>query len=119
VLQVIHNYHAPGGTELHTQEIVERISDRFRQTVLFPGPVGAWTDISEAASEADIRVAVLNRANTTPSHLFLGQPGDLRNAVVEENFRQFVAGGDYDIVHFQHLAGWASLRLPRIARELG
>ncbi|MGA2248629.1 MAG: glycosyltransferase, partial [Verrucomicrobiota bacterium] len=120
VLQVIHNYNAPGGTELHTQEIVERISNRFRQTVTFPGNIGEWSDFSEVTSPAGIRIAVMNRLNAAPTHLYLGsQPGDVRNAAVEANFRQFVAGGDYDLIHFQHLAGWASLQLPRIAKELG
>ena len=119
VLQVIHSYNLPGGTELHTQDVVDRLVKRFRQTVVFPGQIPAWTDFAEASSKSVARVVVFNRGNVAPTHRYLGQPGDLRSALVEESFSQFIAGGDYDIVHFQHLAGWGSLRLPRIAKEQG
>ncbi|MCA9774366.1 MAG: glycosyltransferase, partial [Myxococcales bacterium] len=54
-----------------------------------------------------------------PAEAFLGISADLMNQTVEANFSRALAGGRYDIVHFQHLAGWSSLMLPLIAKAQG
>ena len=46
VLQVLHSYHALGGTELHSRSVVEGTADEFRTTVLFTGEIDiAYSDI--------------------------------------------------------------------------
>ena len=57
VLHVIHNFDAPGGTELHTHNIIDGLSSRFHSTVIYPSSLpGQWVDIA-AEKRTDISVS--------------------------------------------------------------
>ena len=120
ILHVLHSFDVPGGTELHTRRIIDGLADRYRATAIYPQELAQdWADLSWQTPAEHLRTVGLRRANATAADYFLGIPGDVGNRLVEENFARFVAGGDYDIVHFQHLANWDTLRLPLIAKGLG
>ncbi|MGA7800093.1 MAG: FkbM family methyltransferase [Gammaproteobacteria bacterium] len=124
VLHVIHSFDVPGGTELHTRRLIDGLEKRYRSTVMFPGrnTKAERSDYVEFHSEqrdSHLRVVELRERNVVARERFVGIAGDLDNAIVEGNFTRFVAGGDYDIVHFQHLAHWDSLLLPVLAKALG
>ncbi|GEM_PF-2091306 len=123
VMHVIHSLHAPGGTEQHTKRIIEAISGSFRATVLLPerktDAGDEHYDFRVSSDSPDCRVVELGARNIDPELKILGIPSDIKDERVEEHFFRFLAGGDYDIVHFQHLMNWNSLRLPLIAKALG
>ncbi|MBZ0252229.1 MAG: glycosyltransferase, partial [Candidatus Methylomirabilis sp.] len=120
VLHVLHSFGALGGTELHTQQMIDGLSARFRATVLFPHPQpDLWTDMVSGRPRDGLRLVRFSKENAASVESFLGVSGDLSNRTVEGNFARFLAGSDCEIVHFQHLAAWSSLALPFIAKELG
>ena len=119
ILQVIHNFEAPAGTELHTQNIVEGLASRFHSTVIFPSPQPTlWSDLTAVQKSESLRIVRMAKENAQAQDLFVGFSGDLSSRGVEEKFARFLIGGDYEIVHFQHLADWNSLLLPFIAKAL-
>lgn len=124
VLHVIHSFDVPGGTELHTRNVIEGLAGGYRSTVIYPGnretsKAHDYTDYHIERRSPHLRVVELRERNVVSEESFLGIAADVENAVVEGNFTRFIAGGDYDIVHFQHLAYWDSLLLPIVAKSLG
>lgn len=120
ILHVIHNFDAPGGTELHTRSIIDGLSSRFHSTVIFPASMqDQWTDLAARDVNKNLRVLKLRRESFRVDNSFLEIPGDLTNKYVENVFSNFLSGGNYRIVHFQHLSGWNSLLLPLIAKHQG
>ena len=120
VLHVIHNFDAPGGTELHTHNIIDGLSSRFHSTVIYPSSLpGQWVDIAAREENGYLRVLKLQKEAITVSNSFLGLYGDLINEDVETTFSNFLRGSNHAIVHFQHLIGWDSLLLPLIAKHQG
>ena len=120
ILHVIHNFDAPGGTELHTRNIIDGLSTRFHSTVIYPAHIPErWTDLEPKEVDEHLRVVKLRKESITVSDTFLGIPGDLINEDVETIFSNFLRGGNYEIVHFQHLIGWDTLLLPLIAKRQG
>ncbi len=120
VLQVMHSFDMPGGTELHTRQIIDRVASDVRTTVLYPKLITAgWTDIEECSADDDLRVLGYRKQNVPGTERFIGNAGGLQNELAELSFARLIAGGDYDTVHFQHLAHWDTLRLPLIAKALG
>lgn len=120
VLHVIHNFDAPGGTELHTRNIIDGLSTRFHSTVIYPASLpGKWIDLESREVDEHLRIVKLRKESITVSDTFLGIPGDLINEDLETIFSNFLRGGNYEIVHFQHLSGWNSLLLPLIAKRQG
>jgi GT2 family glycosyltransferase/cytochrome c-type biogenesis protein CcmH/NrfG len=120
VLHVMHNFDAPGGTELHTRSVMEGLSLKFQSTVLYPAPIPErLVDITSREEGPNLRIVQLRRENIDVHDVFYGQPGDLTNEYVETVFFKFLSSGDYAIVHFQHLAGLDSLLLPIIAKDNG
>ena len=120
VLHVIHNFDAPGGTELHTRNIIDGLSTRFHSTVIYPASLpGKWIDLEPREVNEHLRIVKLRKASITVSDTFLGISGDLINEKLDAIFTNFLRGGNYEIVHFQHLGGWNSLLLPLIAKRQG
>jgi len=120
VLQVMHSFDVPGGTELHTRQIIDRVGAAVRTTVLYPKLItNGWTDIEAGAVDDDLRVLAYRKQNVAGTQRFIGIAGGLQNELAERSFARLIEGGDYDIVHFQHLAHWDTLRLPLIAKALG
>jgi glycosyltransferase involved in cell wall biosynthesis/radical SAM superfamily enzyme YgiQ (UPF0313 family) len=119
VLHVIHSIFAKGGTELHTLNVVSRITEKIRSTIFLPHTVAAWLDVEAEQIQEFIRVALLNELIIKSNEHFNEYAGGLFNDSVELKFAQFLSGGDYSIVHFQHLIKWDSLILPFIAKALG
>jgi len=120
VLYVIHNFDALGGTELHTRELIDGLSSRFRSTVFYPARIPKqWTDLSSRDEGDHLRLVKLRKENMAVNDYFLSEAGDLTSSYVETTFTKFLRGGDYSIVHFQHLAGLNSLLLPLIAKSSG
>ena len=111
VLHVVHSFWVPGGTELHTRQMVDGTANAFRSTVLYPGQLsGDWLDMKVEEQSEHLRVVALRKENAAAEDRFLGVAGSIGDETMEVAFARFLAGGDYDIVHFQHLAHWASLR---------
>lgn len=119
VLHVIHSIFAKGGTELHTLNVISRISENFRSTVFLPHTTASWVDVEAGQVKEFVRVAFLNDQIVQSNEYFCGYPNELLNDLVEHKFAQFLSGGDYNIVHFQHLIKWNSFLLPFIAKALG
>lgn len=119
ILHVIHNFDACGGTELHTRGIIDGLSGKFRSTVIYPElQPQLWSDMSSEQKADHLRVVKIVKENQMAKESFLGFAGDLSSRVIEENVARFIAGGDYEIVHIQHLADWSTLLVPLIAKEL-
>ena len=120
VLHVLHKFDSPGGTELHTRNIIDGLSSRFHSTVIYPTSIpDQWTDIAPGEETGHLRVLKLRKESANASDSFLGAQGDLSNAHVETVFSNFLRGGNPPIVHFQHLGDWGSLLLPLIAKHQG
>ncbi|MBZ0182679.1 MAG: TDP-N-acetylfucosamine:lipid II N-acetylfucosaminyltransferase [Melioribacteraceae bacterium] len=119
VLNVIHNFNAPGGTELHTQDISELNTKDFQISVIYPKLLNDYyADARSYYNDKNIRIIEIARENNLANEHFNNNPGDLSSTVIEENFTNFLIGGDYEIIHFQHLLNWSSLFLPFIAKKL-
>jgi|GEM_PF-1641380 len=119
ILNVIHNFNSPGGTELHTQDISELNSEDFRISVIYPKSLNYdYTDAKSYYFNNNIRIIQVAKENNLANEHFNNNPGDLTSSLIEENFTNFIIGGDYDIIHFQHLINWSSLFLPLIAKKL-
>lgn len=120
ILHVIHSFDMPGGTELHTRNIIDGLSSRFHSTVIYPASVpGQWIDLEAKEVDGYLRVLKLRKESIMVSDSFIGAPGDLINEDVENIFASLMRGVNYAIVHFQHLIGWDSLLLPIIAKHQG
>ena len=120
ILQVMHNYDVPGGTELHTANILDGLKKEFRSTVIYPAPMPhLWSDMVTQRADSTLRIIRMRRENASVQDFFLEFPAELMNPIVEGNFARLVAGGDYDLIHFQHLGGWGTMLLPLIAKALG
>jgi GT2 family glycosyltransferase/glycosyltransferase involved in cell wall biosynthesis len=120
LLQVLHSYHALGGTELHSRSIVEGVAEDFRTTVIFPGETGSdERDFQSVSDHEWFRVFSYRRAHVEGAPRLCGHVASLRHAVVEASFTRLVAGGQVALVHFQHLLDWGTLELPVIAKRLG
>jgi len=115
ILQVIHSYEVAAGTELHTKQVIDHNKDLFDFTVAYPSTrVREYLDLEDQPGNP--RVIRLRKPQ---HHLHVLDNGvDIRNQHIEEKFGQLLQG-DYDIVHFQHLAGWGSLMLPLLAKQYG
>ncbi len=120
VLHVLHNFDAPGGTELHTRNIIDGLSSRFHSTVLFPASLPEqWVDLAAKEVNGYLRVLKLRKETVVVTDSFLEIYGDLTNEYVETIFSNFLRGCRPSIVHFQHLGGWSSMLLPLIAKDQG
>jgi GT2 family glycosyltransferase/MoaA/NifB/PqqE/SkfB family radical SAM enzyme/Flp pilus assembly protein TadD/glycosyltransferase involved in cell wall biosynthesis len=120
VLHVLHNFDAPGGTELHTRNIIDGLSSRFHSTVLFPASLPEqWVDLAAKEVNGHLRVLKLRKETVVVTDSFLEIYGDLTNEYVETIFSYFLRGSSPSIVHFQHLGGWSSMLLPLIAKDQG
>ncbi|MCE5242588.1 MAG: glycosyltransferase [Desulfobacteraceae bacterium] len=120
VLHVVHNFAVRAGTELHTRQMIDANARWLRSTVAFPYPLDhLWTDMVSERPAEHLRVIRVARENTASEELFVGLPAGVNCGMIERNMAQLMAGGDYDIVHFQHLGAWNTLMLPFIAKMLG
>ncbi len=120
ILHVIHNFDAPGGTELHTRTIIDGLADQYISTVIYPSKLGnLYVDAISKEISNHLRVVKVAQENNLAVEHFGGLPADLYSSVIEENFARFINGGNYKIVHFQHLSGWSTLLLPIIAKKMG
>jgi GT2 family glycosyltransferase/glycosyltransferase involved in cell wall biosynthesis/SAM-dependent methyltransferase len=120
ILHVIHSFDMLGGTELHTRNIIDGLSPRFHSTVIYPASVpDQWIDLTAKDVNGYLRILKLRKELIMVSDSFIGAPGDLINEDVEDIFASFIRGGNYSVVHFQHLIGWDSLLLPIIAKHQG
>lgn len=119
VLHVIHSFFHKAGTELHTLNMVSCESNSYRSTVLFPHDYPDWVDFQTKRINDFLRLAMINCHCIQGNEHFIGVPNELWNDLVENNFAQFLRGGDYEIVHFQHLIKWTTFLLPFIAKRLG
>ena len=119
ILHVIHNFNAPGGTELHTSNIINGVANDFNSTVIYPiAESRLWTDMDSERVSENLRVVKFINDKKNSNEYFLGNSADLENELVESNFAKFLIGGNFETVHFQHLLGWSSLMLPFIAKQL-
>jgi GT2 family glycosyltransferase/glycosyltransferase involved in cell wall biosynthesis len=120
ILNVVHNFNAPGGTELHTKDIANFISNSFRISIMYPAALGySYTDAKTKFIFPNIREIQIAKENNMANEHFNNNPGDIFSGLIEKNFANFLYGGDYDIVHFQHLLNWSTLLLPFIAKQSG
>ncbi len=120
VLHVIHSYGVLAGTELFTKNLADGLAESYRSTVFYPvAQPDLWTDITSERLNEHTRLLRISRENAVPKDYFSGFPAELTNSVMETSFARVLAGGDYDIVHFQHLGGWPTLLLPFIAKSFG
>ena len=120
VLHVMHNFDAPGGTELHTRNIIDGLAEQLRSTVIYPASLpDQWVDLAAKEVNGYLRVLKLRKESIAVNDSFLELYGDLTNPFVETVFSNILRGGRYSIVHFQHLGGWSSLLLPLIAKDQG
>lgn len=119
VLQVLHRLESRGGIEEHVRSLVNELKGEVAFTLVLPDRAGgAWTDFTEERPVAHLRVLRMNPDLFTPGVEVIGHRAQPADESVEQAFRQLLAGG-FDIVHFQSLVGWNTLRLPAIAREAG
>ncbi|MDP4173537.1 MAG: glycosyltransferase [Bacteroidota bacterium] len=120
ILHVIHNFGALGGTELHTKNIAEGLKKKFDFTIIYPhADRSLWSDMKEECTSDNIRIIKYNnvlKENHSRGGRFIIFPEDLENIYVERYFSKIISGGDYDIIHFQHLGEWSSLLLPMVAK---
>ena len=120
ILHVMHNFNAAGGTELHTRNIIDGLATEFDSTVVYPATLGfTYTDAKSKKVADHLREVKFAKENNLAVEHFGGLPADLYSNVIEENFIRFLKGGNYDIIHFQHLSGWSTLQLPIIAKRMG
>lgn len=119
VLHVIHMFLTSGGTDSHTLNMICGEARRYRSTVLYPHRFPEMIDINAQQANEILRLAMLSVHCIKSDEFFSGFPHALWNDVIERKFLQFVRGGDYEIVHFQHLLFWTSFLLPFIAKALG
>ncbi|MCU7833908.1 MAG: glycosyltransferase [gamma proteobacterium symbiont of Taylorina sp.] len=136
LLMVLHNSLKAGGTEIHSYEIAEGIKNKFNVSVIYPADLNPlWADMVDqnfdtgvAESDKDkhskatansIRNIAYQIENIKCNYYINNLPATIRNYLVEENFTRFLIGGQYPVIHFQHLAKWGTLALPLIAKKLG
>ena len=119
VLQVLHHYEARGGIEEHTRGVINELRDEIAFNVVVPhfARVG-WTDFAVERTATHLRLARMNPDLVQPGIYVIAHAANVSDPGVEAAFSNLLAGG-YDVVHFQSLVGWNSLRLPRIARAAG
>lgn len=119
ILHVMHNFNVAGGTELHTSNLVNGLADEFDSTVIYPAPLGyLYTDAVSKKLSKHLREVKFAKENNLSVEHFGGLPADLYSNLIEENFTRFLKGGNYNIVHFQHLSGWSTFLLPLIAKRM-
>ncbi|HEX5130254.1 MAG TPA: glycosyltransferase, partial [Usitatibacter sp.] len=107
-----------GGIEEHQSATVRQLAGEVAFTVIAPGPpVGAPVD-PPFARIPGVRVTRPALHGHAVALRVIGLPAETRDARAEEAFRRELANG-HDLVHFQSVVGWNTLRLPRIAREAG
>lgn len=120
ILFVMHSFNAPGGTELHTRKIIDGLSSDYNSTVIYPESLGyLYSDAVTIKTIDYLREIKVAKENNLAIEHFGGLPADLNSSIIEQNFARFLIGGNYDIVHFQHLSNWSTLTLPLIAKKLG
>ena len=120
LLQVLHSYDTLGGTELHSRSVIAGVAHDWRTTVLYPDDgVPPGQDLRSREADDGVRVLVYPKSRVTAGPRLFGEAAALTDPLLEASFGQLVAGGGYSVVHFQHLLGWGSLELPRVAREAG
>ncbi|MBB1074204.1 glycosyltransferase [Rhodoferax sp. 4810] len=120
LLQVLHAYASLGGTELHSRHIIDGIADQWRVTVLFPDVVtNPYTTFETVAHNEFVRVLKYPKHIAQDELVIFGHSASLQHSETEQIFAQLIRGGHVQIVHFQHLIGWRTLRLPLIAKTLG
>jgi len=118
VLQVVHSFEVPAGTELHTRQIVDANTHRISSTVLFPSDLKPWYDAITEEEEGGVLKIKMNRNLMPVEHAVRGATVSLRSRMVERFFSEAVLGSDAQVVHFQHLQNFGSFQLPQIAKSL-
>ncbi len=119
VLHVVHGLTAEAGTEIHTRWMIERTRDRVASAVLYPSSTGSGEELEvEPGAWGEVRIR-LAPAEGRAAPMIRGSPATLRDPRVEGLFAEIVSATRTRVVHFQHTAGFGTLRLPVVAREAG
>jgi GT2 family glycosyltransferase/glycosyltransferase involved in cell wall biosynthesis len=110
VLQVSHTYGPRGGTELHVQDLHEHA----------PDDVSAAVVTARSTPEMRERLDVITLPFAPPvQDPVLGYSTETRGALVRRWWSDVLLGERPDVVHVQHLLGYGSLELPRMAKDAG
>lgn len=118
VLQVVHSFEEPAGTELHTRHIVDANTHRISSSVLYPRDLDPWYDAITEEEERGVLKIKMNQKLMPVEHVVRGATVSLRSRMIERFFSEVVLGSDTQVVHFQHLQNFGSFQLPQIAKSL-
>lgn len=118
VLQVVHSFEEPAGTELHTRHLVDANTYRISSTVLYPRDLDPWYDAITEEEERGVLKIMMNQKLMPVERVVRGATESLRSRMVERFFSEVVLGSDAQVVHFQHLQNFGSFQLPQIAKSL-
>lgn len=119
VLYLLHNWGGFGGLEVYTRRLVKALDDRVEFSVMYPTRAGFDVDCCINIGPIGVTQIMLN-PRLVYADLYVREfPLDIVAPKVEHWFEQILEGLKPDIVHFHHLAGFGSMRLPRIAKDNG
>jgi glycosyltransferase involved in cell wall biosynthesis len=119
VIQVLHNFGAPGGTELHTRQLVDGLVDEINSVVIYPQDLPPIVDAVTVCEERGPITIAVNQKLVAVERVFKGAPTNLRSPLIEACFARILAASAAEVVHFQHLQNLGSLLLPQLAQALG
>lgn len=121
ILVVAHRFESYGGVEEHIRDIANQLRGDFDFDILYPGPstMTGWFDFECNRVSDWLRLARINPEIINNSLAYSGFSASIECISSESAFARFLKHHPAKTVHFQHVAGWGSLRLPTIAREIG
>jgi len=124
VLYVCHHWGEVGGLEVFAKRLVETLASEIEITVLYPRASRKdWGDQLEDGvihQDASGVMRIVMSPRLVQSKVSLGLfPFDFEAQHVEDFFQFTVRALAPDVVHFQHLGGYGTFKLPEIARHEG
>lgn len=120
VLHVVHNWRLAGGVELKTIELARGLSRHFATSAVYPklytyAPSNKPVRVESPRSVKVYEIALDFRRTRDFLNIF---PIRSFDSLSEAKFTEFLKLGGFDLIHFHHLGGWGTLRLPLIAKRL-
>ena len=118
LMQVVHAWDTPGGTELHTRDLVRAVRPDWNVSVFYPTNPWAYCDVGMREEEGAMVIRVANTL-VRCQHAYRKAPAELRAPHMERLFAEALQAVHPEVVHFQHVLGFGSMALPAIARAFG
>ncbi len=124
VLYVCHHWGEVGGLEVFAKRLVEQVATELEITVIYPRASRRdWGDQVEDGliyQDANGVMRIVMSPRLVQSKVSLGLfPFDFEAQHVEDFFQLTVRALAPDVVHFHHLGGYGTFKLPEIVRHEG